>query len=482
MLYALDKNNNKIKPTKGVEAKCQYCFEKVIAACGQINIHHWRHEADSNCDPWKEHETEWHRQWKEKFPENWREIIIIEDYEKHIADVQTETGLVLELQNSSISSTTIQIRENFYGKMVWLINAEPFKKNLSTDNLVKSRLRELNSYHEYYLSEGNQIEESLESYYKKLKKIDKSFTSIDSQLNSNLRQIEECQNFKGELDKTVNRLVNSYIHFFAFNDFKSDQIVIIKGLNNSIDDIDDKNKQLNARLKNIYNFPNSKLSGYTTFREIGFDKVSSSHYSICKVIKRDTLNSFFPEVLDIRSEIEFDRYSYKKDKYLLIINLTDNTKSILDEISVLEKNKESIILDRESKLNILKNEVSFWLDELILTNQKNIDNQKSEIIDLKQKKEELLIEIEGERKWLIKESIEQNKKHKAEKKSKEIKIMQTLKGHYSYTWKYRRKTWDFANCTLFLDYGTHIFQIISEDQLIKLTTEDFINRIKNWQC
>lgn len=481
MLYALDQNNNKIRPTKGIDAKCLFCFDKVIAACGQINIHHWRHDSFINCDPWKEHETEWHRQWKEEFPENWREIIITSNDEKHIADIQTESGLVLELQNSSISSTTIQIRENFYGKMVWLINASHFSDNFSIQSLVKSRLRYINTNHEHNLSAGNFIDESLEYYYEKIKKIDDKTLEIEDQISRAKRIIADSQNMKDELDETVGKIASSRFHSRLFYDFKSTQIETINGLDNSIDEIKTKHKQLQVRLSKIDSFPVSKLDGFSAYREIEFNNVLSSHYSICKVIEKVTLNSFFPQVLDIRSELEFSRYSYSKDKYLLIIDLSANRKSIIDEMSVLEKEKESIFLDREYSVQILKNEALIWLDELIDMNSKSAEKLEEDRTELIKKKEKLLIQIEENRKILIEESIEQNKKLIIEKKSKEAKIMQDFKGQYSYIWKYRRKTWDFANCTLFLDFGTHIFQMVSEDKLIKMSHEDFKTKIKNWR-
>ncbi|PZO47927.1 MAG: hypothetical protein DCF15_18445, partial [Phormidesmis priestleyi] len=49
---------------------------------------------------------------------------------EHRADVRLDSGLVLELQHSSISAETIAEREQFYGFMVWLFDAQGFKKNL----------------------------------------------------------------------------------------------------------------------------------------------------------------------------------------------------------------------------------------------------------------------------------------------------------------------------------------------------------------
>lgn len=59
------------------------------------------------------------------------EIGIKKDGKKHIADIQTNEKVVIELQKSSISKPIIREREDFYGeKMLWLINGEEFKKNL----------------------------------------------------------------------------------------------------------------------------------------------------------------------------------------------------------------------------------------------------------------------------------------------------------------------------------------------------------------
>jgi hypothetical protein len=75
------------------------------------------------CDPWREPQTEWHRAWKDHFPENWQEIIHrSEDGEKHIADVKTDFGVVLEFQHSPLRRDEREARENFYRNMVWVVN------------------------------------------------------------------------------------------------------------------------------------------------------------------------------------------------------------------------------------------------------------------------------------------------------------------------------------------------------------------------
>jgi competence CoiA-like predicted nuclease len=114
--------NERLTPIKGVAAVCPMCKTPVVPKIGEIYVPHWSHKSIQDCDTWRESETEWHRNWKEEFPNENQEIII----GKHIADVKLENGLVIEFQNSSISSEEIKERENHYGNMVWIVNGNDF--------------------------------------------------------------------------------------------------------------------------------------------------------------------------------------------------------------------------------------------------------------------------------------------------------------------------------------------------------------------
>lgn len=124
MLYAINKNNERITPQPNIDAYCPGCKLLLVAKCGSINIHHFAH-INSDCDSWYEPESEWHKKWKEKFSIECREVVI----GNHRADIKTKKGMVIELQNSSISAEEIIERENFYNKMMWVINGESFKDN-----------------------------------------------------------------------------------------------------------------------------------------------------------------------------------------------------------------------------------------------------------------------------------------------------------------------------------------------------------------
>ena len=97
----------------------------MIAKCGQYVRWHWAHKARITCDPWQESETDWHRYWKDAFPVDCQEVVHADDrrHEKHIADVKTPGGFVVEVQHSPIDENEARSREDFYRNMIWIVDA-----------------------------------------------------------------------------------------------------------------------------------------------------------------------------------------------------------------------------------------------------------------------------------------------------------------------------------------------------------------------
>lgn len=125
MIWAI-KDNQRIKSSPKERAICPLCNEEVIAKCGEIKIWHWSHKADFECDTFSEPETEWHFNWKKKFPNENQEVRI----ENHRADIRSSQGVIIELQNSPISPEKIKEREEFYKDMIWMLNGETLAKGL----------------------------------------------------------------------------------------------------------------------------------------------------------------------------------------------------------------------------------------------------------------------------------------------------------------------------------------------------------------
>jgi len=109
----------------------------MVAKCGPRIIHHWAHRGRRNCDPWWENETVWHREWKNLFPEECREIShVAADGEIHRADIKTPTGIVIEVQHSAMTDLERQSRETFYGNLVWVIDGRGFRDNFDIYHML----------------------------------------------------------------------------------------------------------------------------------------------------------------------------------------------------------------------------------------------------------------------------------------------------------------------------------------------------------
>jgi hypothetical protein len=122
MKYAIV-NNEKDEASKGAKGVCPSCGAELIAKCGELKVNHWSHKGNRNCDPWWENETEWHRSWKGNFPKKWQEVVHFDESgEKHIADVKTQSGWVLEFQHSFINPEERQFRNSFYRQLVWVVD------------------------------------------------------------------------------------------------------------------------------------------------------------------------------------------------------------------------------------------------------------------------------------------------------------------------------------------------------------------------
>ena len=142
-------NNERCEPTPKAKGICPVCNEVVIAKCGKLKAHHWAHKIKQNCrnDRW-ETEGEWHRNWKNRFPIECQEKIILINGEKNIADVQTDKGLVIEFQHSHLNPEEQKARENAYKDMIWVVDGTRlkydfprFQKNIKHNSVLFLEIR-----------------------------------------------------------------------------------------------------------------------------------------------------------------------------------------------------------------------------------------------------------------------------------------------------------------------------------------------------
>lgn len=116
--------------------KCEFCGRAVGARKGDIRADHWYHlDGEQSCDYWHEPKGPWHKAWQNCFPVSRQEYIITRDWNgaltKHIADIYTKSGFIIECQLSPISRAKIAERESFYGRMIWIVAG----RNLTSTNI-----------------------------------------------------------------------------------------------------------------------------------------------------------------------------------------------------------------------------------------------------------------------------------------------------------------------------------------------------------
>jgi len=135
-------NGERVRPSPGLRGICPVCENITISHCGQINIWHWKHKSKTDCNANKGKETEWHLNWKNRFPVEWQEVVIIDESgEKHQADIlRPEDKFCIEIQHSPISEAEIQSRNKAYGNIAWIVDGSRLKTDFEKFEHVKSNI------------------------------------------------------------------------------------------------------------------------------------------------------------------------------------------------------------------------------------------------------------------------------------------------------------------------------------------------------
>jgi hypothetical protein len=124
-------NGQRVEAQPNLSGECPGCGGLMVARCGEVRVRHWAHHGNRLCDPWWENESEWHRGWKDEFPADWQEIVHrASDGERHIADVETPNGWVIEFQRSFLKPKERRSRDEFYPKLIWVVDGTRRKTDI----------------------------------------------------------------------------------------------------------------------------------------------------------------------------------------------------------------------------------------------------------------------------------------------------------------------------------------------------------------
>lgn len=487
MHFGNDSNGIRTRPTySGQKASCPLCNGNLIGKCGEIYVWHWQHHHNRECDPWKEHETEWHRKWKSYFPDNCQEVIIEKYGEKHIADIKTENGLIIEFQNSSISKSTIRIREDFYKKMIWVINAQSFKEHFKFISIVNSKLRGLDSDTSYKLSFlGKEYDKDIEYIRDRIIEIQNQSKRKHESIKSKNKIIEKLKECRIKFEDFSNKVIDKWSNGDFYWD--SETHTVIERINTDLKNQLKNNCFLRNKLIGEIQIKEKKIEEIEqletyfidnkSFRIVKYERIRSEDFPKARAILKSSRNTLFHEITSFKNEYEFLVLKYKKDTFDFALDVMEKIDYLKSEIEV-HKNE---ILELAKSLNKIKEEIKI---QLLIELENKIQTTECEVLKLEDewddliKQESILTERQARLKEEQKEVILKSKiEIEIESKNKRFQIMKEKKGQYYYEWKHERKSWLAAESPIYFDIGeNYLFEKISPGTFKKTLIIEFLEK------
>lgn len=487
MKFAINDSGMRIKPSfSGQKANCPLCEGTLIGKCGEIYVKHWQHHNDRNCDPWKEHETEWHRKWKAKFPDDWQEIIIENEGEKHIADIKTYDGIVIEFQNSSISTSTIRIRENFYQDMIWVVNAKQFKDNFQIRSVVKSYLRKIEQEASYELKllQDYHVEE-LKAINEALKTNERETDDRSGSIKYNREKLEKMKQILNDSVVFTDLVIEKWCQHEYYWDYETDDITqkISSEMRSQLQEVFKEVTRLQNEIKSneqglldILKLENFQI-GDKQFKILEYEKIPSKSFQKARAISKGSRNTFFPEITEFKTEYDFIRFQYRKERFYFAVDPTNAIASYNQQIQTGKSNLDTL----EKSLSFLKNEVA---EKLVKELKNTIQEVEKEIEKLNEERDELTTQncrlVEMQTKILAQrdKEISDSKIEIEMKKNEEgFKVMRQKKGLYGFDWKHERKSWKVACKTIYFDIGeTYLFELVKDGLFKKIEINEFLEQ------
>lgn len=495
MRFAYDNDGHKIEPSfSGQKGKCPLCKGTLIGKCGEIYAWHWQHLHDTNCDPWKEHETEWHRNWKAKFPSDWQEVIIEKEGEKHIADIRTPDGIIIEFQNSSISTSTITIREDFYRNMIWVVNAKEFKDNFKIRSVVKSLLRDVE---QSVYSELKWLEDSyakdIKSIENDIEKNEKEKISIFQNIKYNTEKIEKLNEVLNKHKGFTNTVIEKWVNKEWFLDSLTYDITYkintehktqLQNISEQIFKLQKDIKLAEKNLEDITNLENFQIEN-KIFKIVKYEQIPSASFLRVRAISKLSRTSLFSQITEFKTETEFKSFQYSKNQFDFAVDPSNDVSSYNQKIEQNIKSIENLQNQLTLTKQLLANELVQELKILIQMIEEELVKQNKCLKDL-EKENALLVEKKATKITMRDVKIRESQiEIEKDRDNRRLKIMREKKGLYRFDWKHKRKSWQVANNTIYFDFGeAYLFEVVKDGLFKKIEEKDFLKKYlagyKNW--
>ncbi len=487
MRFALNENGLRIQPSySGQKATCPLCEGMLIGKCGDIYVWHWQHHRERECDPWKEHETEWHRIWKRRFPEAWQEVMIEYEGEKHIADVKTYGGTVIEFQNSPISTSTIRIREDFYDNMIWVVNAKQFKNNFKIRSVVSSSLRGIEQRAHYELkSLQDSYGEDLKAIGENIKKNEKDTGAKFRSIKGKTITLDKLKQVLDDGDSFVNSVLDRWFLGGVYWDYDTNIVTnrikseLIKKIQEILKEIERCESEIESNaeiLLSILNLEDFQIDG-KQYKIAQYEQIPSASFKRVIAILKTSRETLFPDIIEFKTELEFKNFEYRKKQFDFAVDATNAITSCNHKNEGLKKSIESL----EESLLSLRREISVKLIQELKNTIQEIEIEIDALNDdwdqlIKQNSK--LVERQASLFELRDRDIS-NSQYEIEKKKNEkrFEVMREKKGLYNFDWKHERKSWKSAFKPVYFDIGeSYLFEMVEDGLFKKIEIVNFLQR------
>jgi len=159
MITARDEHGNRISAvnndgTRNTSGFCPCCRKSLISKVGKgIRRPHWAHESVERCDEWKEDESDWHYKWRGQFVDGESrydidiENVIEKGGKKHFYDVCIDNRLSIVLRRMRLSSEQRREYENFFGEMVWIVEAKMSEYKWLCRNIEQRKIKPFDGHY-----------------------------------------------------------------------------------------------------------------------------------------------------------------------------------------------------------------------------------------------------------------------------------------------------------------------------------------------
>ncbi|MGB3524689.1 MAG: hypothetical protein WBB32_01855 [Flavobacteriales bacterium] len=486
MNIGLNNEGERVRPFPSGRARCQFCEDQLIAKCGPFVDWHWAHTATRNCDPWHEHETPWHREWKNRFPREWHEVIHHdpETGEKHIADAKCPNGLILEFQNSPMSLVELQSREAFYGNMIWVVNLSAQRGRihfsetqndefvrLSVDTRSRRKIAEATR-----VQDKTVMEEEIRKVEAKLERMKYRMADAKSNIEQHGHTIAALRSQQGVI---AGLATFAYAHVadvvrgqFRGTEFEK----AMKASSREIVKLNAEIEVLEKRLDRYSKFPKWSSTEWSTVPYPKGNKLPDLWQRL-RYMSRSEEQSLFAQLHEFTSRAELQQH--KEAEHYYYCDLTSEVSALAHDVKEKRESVAKLIVECKKQMSReIDGIVQYWEDERlhaqdICKPESGLSKEIESLSSLHSERKQLLASYDSELELTL-EEIDAEEAYK-----KEV-IEDKFVNIFRYDWSHPKKVWNQSKVPVFLDIGDeHVYRLIDWRLVQRIDKEEFAENIKH---